>query len=641
MKLFEGQSAAEFYTFFETVKEEHSCYGAYCEFCSYLNHGTHVSGIIGATVNNGNTVDGVCNNCDIMFANQWTYEYEDGEFYRYSSAYGFSYNLCQLVLSGTKVINYSVGAQSYSVGHDIDEYANNYMNSIFQQLEEAGYDFVFVKAAGNASLSAESDLFVTYLKAGEYSSKHTLVVGSIQNSMSVAGENGELCYNFSGFSNYGPLVDVAAPGSDIYNTYSMDKYGYMSGTSMAAPHVAGVVALMYNVNPNITSEQVIEIVKNCASTYAVKNGVLYPVIDAELCVKEALELAGTQELVDYESNAPENVGFLTGYIEDALTGDPLSTVTLALQNANGNVYFTTTNENGEYEIALEPGTYSLAVISDDYQYETMFDIEVTEGYSTYNPSFSLVEESDETGVVEGSVINAFNADTVSSTLLQFRRGFNNTTGDVVYRCITDIEGKFRVELEPGNYTVEAIVEGYQSNFFTVTVIGGNTIYDQNGSLTPILEEGEVRIVLTWGEYPKDLDSHLTGPNANYPGEQFHVYYSEKSTWDDELDEVAANLDLDDTTSYGPETTTIYLPQDGVYVYTVHDFTNRNADSSTALARSEAVVTIYTSEGTYRLNVPNREGTAWKVFMIRNGHIELINEMSYVYDAHDADYFCQY
>ena len=58
------------------------------------------------------------------------------------------------------------------------------------------------------------------------------------------------------FSNYGPNVDVMAPGDSIWSTYPPGGYGFMSGTSMAAPHAAGVAALLLSVNPNLTPAQI-------------------------------------------------------------------------------------------------------------------------------------------------------------------------------------------------------------------------------------------------------------------------------------------------------------------------------------------------------------------------------------------------
>ena len=642
MKIFGGQTVDEFYKFFKDIDEEGTWDNV---FYSYLNHGTHVIGTIGAEINNDDDANGVSNNVDIYYANEWTYDYEGGRLYGYSSTYEFSYNLCSLVLSGTKVINYSVGACAGRTGYDINEYAVNYMDSTFKKLEDAGYDFVFVKAAGNDDMPADYDILVAYLKAGETSSKHTLVVGSIENTLVPSdGPDGQACYNFSWFSNYGELVDVAAPGSDIYSTYSFDKYGYMSGTSMATPHVTGVVALMYAANPDLTSEQVIEIVKNCASIYSVKYGYLCPVVDANLCVRKAIELKDSKDNDDIESNAPEGLGYVSGVVFDNTLETPASLCTLVFTSENDEVYYTTTNTRGEYEIAVNPGIYSLEVLSDEYVYTVVYGIEVLDGETIYNPIVNLLESSDENGIIEGSMINALNADKVSATLLEFRYGINNYDGPVVYRCMTDEEGNFKVELPAGNYTVEATTEGFESTYFVVNVIGGETLYNQNGTATPILDDGEIRIVLTWGERPMDLDSHLYGPLENEY--RYHIYYNEKGEYRD--GEYVARLDVDDTTSYGPETTSVYIPNPGKYTFTVYDYSNRSSISSMELANSSATVMFYAGDGSRALtfNVPNREGNYWKVFsfeITEDGRVKnfrVDNEMGYTsstgYQVFDID-----
>jgi hypothetical protein len=64
------------------------------------------------------------------------------------------------------------------------------------------------------------------------------------------------------YSNFGPLTTICAPGSKIYNCYPNNTYQFLDGTSMAAPIVAGAVALMKSVNPNLKNRDIINILKS-------------------------------------------------------------------------------------------------------------------------------------------------------------------------------------------------------------------------------------------------------------------------------------------------------------------------------------------------------------------------------------------
>jgi len=158
--------------------------------------------------------------------------------------------------------------------------------------------------------------------------------------------------------------------------------------------------------------------------------------------------------------------------------------------------------------------------------------------------------------------------------------------------------------------------------------------NSNGTYTSIFEDlnlpkdYELRIVLSWGIAPVDLDSHLTVPNSD--GSRFHCFWSNKGYQD--IDPFAL-LDIDDLDSYGPEITTIYKINSGIYRYSVHDYTNRLSTSSTELSTSNAVIKVYQQINKkdillYDFTVPNAPGTLWTVFEYDGTNFTPINIMTF-------------
>lgn len=135
------------------------------------------------------------------------------------------------------------------------------------------------------------------------------------------------------------------------------------------------------------------------------------------------------------------------------------------------------------------------------------------------------------------------------------------------------------------------------------------------AISPVMENLDgLRVVLTWGKSPSDLDSHMIFPGNN-------IYFNSKTGTD-------AELDVDDTDSYGPETITLQKKHYGEsYVYAVHDFSNRTNTGSTALSESQAKVFVYMGQSLVRTYyVPtNRTGNLWTVFrMTGSGDFQDIN-----------------
>src|SRR5476649_1873041 len=138
------------------------------------------------------------------------------------------------------------------------------------------------------------------------------------------------------------------------------------------------------------------------------------------------------------------------------------------------------------------------------------------------------------------------------------------------------------------------------------------------ALSPVMKGlDSIRVVLTWGESPSDLDSHMV-----YPGS--HIFFAHKEGVD-------GNLDVDDTDSFGPETVTLSKKIYGEdYVYAVHDYSDKNDSTTTNLSTSQAKVFVYVGESLVRTYyVPTgKEGNLWTVFRItKNGQIAAHRSLS--------------
>ena len=175
-------------------------------------------------------------------------------------------------------------------------------------------------------------------------------------------------------------------------------------------------------------------------------------------------------------------------------------------------------------------------------------------------------------------------------------------GDQSVSSFTDNSGKSSINtsFEDNQDSLLIIKKNGYSNLVAKCPCKGMTY-----ALSPEMKNLDgVRIVLNWGAKPEDLDSHLVYPNN-------HVYFSEKEGND-------ANLDVDDTTSYGPETITIQRKKDGQrYVYAIHNFSDRENPNSDNLSKSNAVVFVYIGKTLVRTYyVPkNQQGNLWTIFAI--------------------------
>ncbi|MEE8484383.1 MAG: carboxypeptidase regulatory-like domain-containing protein [Nitrospinota bacterium] len=291
---------------------------------------------------------------------------------------------------------------------------------------------------------------------------------------------------------------------------------------------------------------------------------------------------------------------------------------------------TTTASDGSYTLTgvLVDDDYVITYTISAYVVVYMYDVDVTANATEIVEAVRIVPESSFTGGASGTITDALTGDAVSGATVTVYSGMGNTSGTVVSTTTTDSSGIYSLTgLDAGNYTVQISKTGFQSSSFSIYVVGATTTSDQNGAATPTLSSGETRIILTWGVSPSDLDSHLLGPYADGSGSQFHIYFGNKTY--SSGGSAYADLDLDDVSSYGPETTTIYTQSTGAYTFCVYNFSNGGSSSSTVLANSEAQVNVYQGSSLLgRFNVPNSGGTVWKVFTLSGTSITPVNTMSY-------------
>lgn len=230
--------------------------------------------------------------------------------------------------------------------------------------------------------------------------------------------------------------------------------------------------------------------------------------------------------------------------------------------------------------------------------------------------------------VSGQVTNATTGNGVADTKMQFRLG-SATNGEPAIILMTGADGGYTVNLDPGEYTVEISCQGFKTEYFDFFVTPYHPTQTENFSITPPVEEGQIRVVLEWGSYPSDLDLWLSG--APDGGSSVMVGYRNKLGSSN--GSTVAQLDVDDTTGYGPETITLY-DVNGDYEISVVDFR-----ATGGLAGSGATVKVYLPGQDSPVVITagsNLEGSyGWSVCRINHGEVEVINTSRITYSGAPA------
>jgi serine protease len=281
-------------------------------------HGTHVAGTIAARTNNGIGVAGVAYGARILpvrvlgKCGGYTSDIADAMIW----ASGGAVTGAPANPNKARVLNLSLGGSGAC-----DATTQNAINSARSR------GAVVVVAAGNSNVNAAN--------ASPANCAGVITVAAV-------GRTG----GKASYSNYGANVDVAAPGGDsgagILSTWyagtttpAGDNYGYMMGTSMATPHVAGVAALMLAKNPNLTPDEVEAKLKSTARAFpAACSGCGTGIVDANAAVNAVTATVAVQSPTQNEVE-PNN--FISNGNAVSVSG---TVVNGTLYASNDNDYFT-------------------------------------------------------------------------------------------------------------------------------------------------------------------------------------------------------------------------------------------------------------------------------------------------------------
>ncbi|MFI6878086.1 S8 family serine peptidase [Streptomyces sp. NPDC050400] len=185
----------------------------------------------------------------------------------------------------------------------------------------------------------------------------------------------------STFSGFGPsLLDgsakpnITAPGSNVKSTWPGSTYNTISGTSMATPHVAGAVALLWSAEPSL--------IGNIDATRKALDEGARDVDDTHCggtAARNNVWGEGKLDILASIDKAPHTAATVTGKVTDKTTGTALNNITVKTTDATGAVRTLATATDGSYRMPLAAGTYTFAFSGYGYANATAADVTLTSG----------------------------------------------------------------------------------------------------------------------------------------------------------------------------------------------------------------------------------------------------------------------
>lgn len=252
---------------------------------------------------------------------------------------------------------------------------------------------------------------------------------------------------------------------------------------------------------------------------------------------------------------------------------------------------------GGYLAFLSPGEHTIEVTDDAFgylPYSGTFTV-AADAPDAYDHFVTLVGPAD----VEGSVVNAQTGDGIAGATVEFLRQAEGQGGPPVlgreFSVTTNANGGFTIADAPAGYfTVVVNHPGFVETRIPDVELTSGVIRLTPVAATTAPTPGSLRVILSWGQDPGDLDAHLTGPDG--AGGRFHVYYASPSFG-------GSSLDRDDVDGQGPETMTVDTSVDGTYRFSVHNFSDQSAAGGLGIAQEQTRIQIFDPSGLIETYIP--------------------------------------
>ena len=315
-------------------------------------------------------------------------------------------------------------------------------------------------------------------------------------------------------------------------------------------------------------------------------------------------------------NASFNSTALAGDVVDSDDSDkPLNGVEVELIGQSGNKYEAVTDSNGNYlfddSCHLCPDVYQFVASKEGYL-DIKGSVIVRSDSSNWMPRLFMQRYSDlKCKEITGYITDDKNGNKVAGLYVELCKGVYPNRNDADFTTVSNKDGEFVFsDIDIGMYTIRIIdkrnvdFSDRYLDYQTLIVAKPGQENKVDCIVSKSLNNGEIRVVLTWGDNPKDLDGHL------YLDEDgTHCFYGNRIV---NNGYVEASLDRDDTRGNGCETMTVKLKTTRSIKYTVHNYSENNRNE---LSLSNATVNVYFPDGSNRLfPVPNDgNGYYWDVF----------------------------